>query len=393
MKKMPIIALLLVMARPAFSADFGILFSQIIEAEIDYFAYSPTLTPWLSWEGKNGFSLYLSGHLSFDYYKYSGEFTDSSWDFEPELSHFALNYINERMSFEAGRIEYTDIMGYAAYGLFDGLRIDAITSFGIISVSAFYTGLLFKETAKIIMTENDILQYLKPWDFDNFDGYYASRRVLAALRLDLPVGKTNIFSTEVLAQFDLNDSDNKLHSQYCEVQYMFYPINMMRITAAALLETMQDGDGDLRASFGALAQVRTEISGGLNDWFDFTVKFTSGSIDSAFVPFFSMNYVSQGAVFPISSARLALLEAGYNVKIANALLAGYELHYFIRTFNNFPAAGTLYGGELWTFFTFRPSESIRLTFGAGAFFPRLGNVYPSDTDTIWRLYATLTLAL
>ena len=396
MKRLPLLALLFVMAGLAFSADFGLLIDQKIEAENVLFAYNytypPALAPWFSWNGSNGLSVFLSGLLSFKYSKYSDDIANNSgWLFIPELSRFAFSCrINRGMYFEAGRIAYNDVTGFVAGGLFDGLRFNAVTSFGGISAGAFYTGLLYKETAKITMTGSDMLRYAKPWDFDNFGDYFASRRAFAALRWDLPVGEANNLSAEVLAQFDLNDSGEKLHSQYGEVQFEFYPMNMLRITAAALFETMQNGGGDFNAAFGALARVKTDLPGGPSDWLGFTVKFTSGSTNDTFTP---LNSVTQGAVFPATLTGLALIGADYSVKIINSLFVENTLRYFIRTFNDPASDGILYGGELWASLTWQPLDDIRATLGAGAFFPGFGNVYPSGTDVMWKVNAALTLSL
>ena len=235
--------------------------------------------------------MFLSGLLSFEYSKYSDDVANNSgWLFIPELSRFAFSYrINRGMFFEAGRIAYNDVTGFVAGGLFDGLRFSAATSFGGISAGAFYTGFLYKETAKITMTGGDILRYANPWDFDNFGDYFASRRAFAA----------------------------------------FTPLSS----------------------------------------------------------------VTQGAVFPATLTGLALIGADYSVKIINSLFAECAMRYFIRAFDDPAASGSLYGGELWASFTWQPLEDIRAALGAGAFFPGLGNAYPSGADVMWKVSASVTLSL
>jgi len=408
MKRLPFLALLLVIAGHAFSADFGLLFNRTIEAEHiaedtyqasslvnDLFTFTPALTPWFSWNGDNGLSVYLSGMVSFRYSKYSGDLADNSgWLIIPELYRFALKWrINSGTYLEAGRIMYTDAMGFITGSFVDGLHFNTITPLGSISVGGFYTGFLYKETAKIIMTGSDIDHYVKPWGFDTFADYFASRRAIAALRWDLPIGEANNLSVEFLAQFDLNDSDDKLHSQYGEAQFEFYPISMLRITVAALFETMQNDSGDLGAAFGALAQLQADMPGSLDDRLGFTVKFTSGPTNDNSTAYTPLSSITQSAVLPGIFAGLCVIGADYNIKIVNSLLADCALRYFIRAYDDPAANGNMYGGELWASFSWQPIEDFRATFGAGAFFPGLGNVYPSGTDAMWKISAAVTLAL
>jgi len=395
LKKLPLLVLLLVVAGPVFTADFGLLVNQTIEADKNSFTYTPALTPLFSWNGNDRFSVYLSGLLSWRIRNYTGV-ADGERLFIPELSRFAVIYrINREVFLEAGRIAYNDVTGFAANGLFDGLRCSALLPLGSISAGAFYTGLLYKETAKIIMTKNDTQRYLKSWGADHFGDYFASRRALTALRWDVPVGEMNNLAAEFLAQFDLNDCSGKLHSQYGEVQFTFYPMSMMRITTAALFETMQfmatqNDKGDVSGAFGALAQVKTDLPGDLSDWLSFTVKFTSGSRDGAFTPLTS---ITQGAIFPGTLAGLALIGADYSVKIIDSLFAEGALRYFIRTFDDPAADGAVYGGEFWASFAWQPFEDMRATLGTGAFFPGLGNVYPSNAGAMWKINAAVTLSL
>jgi hypothetical protein len=57
---------------PAFSFDFGLLIGQRvqtereIEAKGNSFSYTPGFTPWFSWDGGQGLSLYFSGIFSFE---------------------------------------------------------------------------------------------------------------------------------------------------------------------------------------------------------------------------------------------------------------------------------------------------------------------------------------
>lgn len=381
----------------AFSLDFGLFAEQKIETDNNLFLYNPSFTPWFSWDGGEKLSVYLSGIFSLEYYKYSDDQAGAGGWTKPalkfELSRSSLNYrINKNMSIEAGRVEYSDALSFAAAGLFDGVRFMAVSPVGNINAGLFYTGLLYKRTANILMTGDDAVKYAEPWGWDNISGSFASRRLLAALRWDIPLGEANTFSVEILSQFDLNGGDQTLHSQYGEIKVDFFPRNMFVITAGAVFEAMENGEGDLYAAFGALAGFKTALPGSLNDWLNINMKFSSGFLNDAFSAFTPLNSIAQGTIFQNTISGLALLSANYSVRINNAIFAEGFLRYFIRTYDDPAADGNLYGGELWASFALQPLDDIRLALGAGVFFPGLGNVYPAGTELMWKINTVLSLS-
>jgi len=379
------------------SLDFGLLISQEIEVENEYLSYTPALTPWFSWNGGKKLSFYISNRFFFDYYNYFDDKDSSGWAkpvFRSELTYTAVNYrINDSMSLEAGRIEYDDALGFAAAGLFDGARFELDLPLGAISIGAFYTGFLYKETALILMTANDVEEYAEPWGIDNLGAYFASQRFLAAVRWNIPLGEAFTLSAEILGQFDLNNDYQNLHSQYGEVKVDFYPLSTMGISAGALFETMQSGGENFYSAFGFLAGVKLDVPGFLNDWLNVNFKFTSGHINDNFIAFTPLSCVSQGEVFPETISGLAFPSADYSVRLHETLFAQGNLRYFISTHNDSDTDGNLYGGEIWASLAWQPLEDIRLTVGGGVFFPSLGNVYPRETDPMWKLNALLTLSL
>jgi len=400
-----------------FSADFGLLLDQRLEAENGLsgnrlITYTPALAPWFSWNGGEGVSVYLSGLFSYRYYNYNGDISGDGWTFVPELSRlvkdggifipeisrFAINYrINEGMTLEAGRVAYDDALGFVASGLFDGVILETEAPLGTITAGIFYTGLLYKETGKIIMTDYDAKKYSEEWDYDFSTGYFTSRRALAAVRWDMPVGESNSLSAELLAQFDLNGEDEKLNSQYLEVLYEFYPeispmFSMMRVSVGALVETMQNNDGDFGAAFGFLAKVKTDLPTSISDWLGLTVKFTSGASGDIFNSFIPLSSVSQGMIFANTNAGLALVSADYSLMITESLFAECSFSYYIRTYDDPYIDGRLYGGEVWASLGWQPLEDIRATLGGGVFFPGMGNIYPDNSDAMWKITAGVTLS-
>jgi hypothetical protein len=381
----------------AFSLDFGLLIDQKFELENEFLSYSPGLIPWLSWDGGSGLSFYLSGALSFKYKRYDdGIDNNDGWSdpaLLPELSRFALSYRpNQNLGLEVGRVVYTDALGFAANGLFDGLRVEAGLPYGVITGGLWYTGLLYKETAKIMMSDADMKNYAEPWDWDNMDAYFASRRLLAAVRWDMPFLEFHTLSLEALAQFDLN-AETRLHSQYLEAEAALFPAGKLGLNAGVLFEALEDGEGEFAAALGARLRLRMDLPGFLNDSLAVTMKFTSGQWNDTFTAFTPLSSPTQGDIFPGTLSGLALFSVDYAARFHRTLLLESVLRYFIRTWDDPASPGSLYGGELWASLAWQPLDDLRLSLGGGVFLPGLGNIDPgSGNDPQWKFAVGLTLS-
>jgi hypothetical protein len=374
-----------------FSLDFGLLLDQNIEAENKYFSYTPAFIPWFSWYDGQGMSLYLSGIFSLKYNNYDSGISDNDGLRKPyilpELSRFSFTWQSGQISIEAGRVEYADALGQTASGLFDGLRFQTSTPIGSLSVGAFYTGLLYKETAKILMTANDAAEYAKP--VESFNDYFASKRLFVFGRLDIPFLEYHNLFFEVLAQFDLNGNDEKLHSQYAQAALEYFLKNNMKISGGFVFETMENGDGDFTAAFGALAVFETDMPGSLNDSLKITAKFSSGPMGE-FAGFTPLSSITQGMIFPGTFSGIWLVKVNYAVRILPSLFAETNISLFGRTYNEAGSDGSLYGGEIWASLAWQPLEDLRVTLGGGVLIP--GNAYPAGTDTMWKINAGLLLS-
>jgi hypothetical protein len=334
--------------------------------------------------------------LSLKYNNYDDGISDNDGLREPvvlpELSRFSFAYrAGQRYSIEAGRVVYADVLGHIASGLFDGLRFQTATPIGGVSAGAYYTGLLYKETAKILMTANDAAQYGKP--VENFDDYCASKRIFAAVRLDIPVMEYHNSSFEVLAQFDMNDNEEKLHSQYAQAVIEIFTQENMKISGGFIFETMENGGGDFAAAYGALAAFETEMPGSLNDNLKFTAKFSSGPVNETFPGFVPLTTITQGMVFPGTFSGLWQAKINYTVRLLPSLFAETNISYFGRTYSEADSGGNLYGGEIRASLAWQPLEDIRATLDCGVFMPGTGNAYPAGTGTTWKINVGLLLSL
>jgi hypothetical protein len=401
MKRIFLLAVFLILSGFIFALDYGGTIEERFEADNELFKNTIGLSPWFSWDINEDLYLYLSGILSIDYYKYGNSWIDNyygGWVAVPEISLFMLSYIIDNdMSIRVGRVNYSDILGYTASGLFDGVNFKMMLPVGNLDTGLYFTGLLYKETAKVVMTTLEKFEYENPWRNSDPSGkYFASNRLFLTGRLDMPFPLYDAinFSSELLLQFDVNGEEQVIHSQYLEASIEYSPKDMMRVSGGILIEVMENNHGDVGAAFGLLAQGKMAlVETPFNDFVGVTLKFTSASTSDAFTAFTPITSTPQGNVFSQSLEGLLLIGADYSARVIESLYTEAALRYFIRTYSDSYAKGYLYGPELWAFASWRHFEDIRVNLGVGLFFPGLGNVYPSNTDLMWKVTFGLAIFL
>lgn len=392
-----LILLLLFTSGLIFSFDFGVNIGQQFEVDNNQFTSDTSISPWSSFDIGKNVSAYLSGVLTLKFINFYGDDSPNYNDFIfiPELSRFVFIYrINEKMSVEAGRLVFSDVLNFTASGLFDGARFKMELPPGTLSASLLLTGLLYKETANIIMTGTDAADYAVLFDGTNYKYYGASSRMILAARWDMPLKlpkiEDSMLSADVITQFDLNNNDDFLNSQYTAALLEFYPMDSLRVTGGLLFGTMQNSDS-FGAAFGFLAQGKTDVPfTSAADLFSVTVKATFGSTDNGFNSYQPISGVPQGHVFEETLSGLASFNMTYNIKIIESLFAECSLSYFISTYDDLNKR--LYGGEFWASVAWQPFEELLVFFGSGIFIPGMGDVYPKDTGVMWKLIAGATLS-
>ncbi|MCL2758914.1 MAG: hypothetical protein FWD22_01735 [Treponema sp.] len=371
----------------AFSYDYGLLTDQRFEFDNEAFVYYPIFIPWFSWDGGEGLSVYLSGILSLKYRSSkSGE--NDGWGspaLVPEISRFSARYrLQDNFFIEAGRITYSDCLGMTAYGLFDGVKIETGLPVGYLNAGLFFTGLLYKETAQIMMTETDA------FNFVDKDNYFASSRFFANARYDLPIQEEYLLSLETLFQFDINGASDFLHSQYAQAMVEFFPQNKAGVAVGALFELMERKN-EVNAAFGALARFRMDMPTEFDSGVRVTCKFTSGPFNDTSYAFAPVSSPAMGLIFSETISGLALISADYTARLRGDLLADAALSYFFRTYKDPLVDGSIYGCELQASVAWQPYDDLRASLGCGLFFPGLGNIY-ADTKTLWKIKASIMMS-
>jgi hypothetical protein len=396
--------ILLFFTAAAFALDFGV----ILGADGEYtgaitpegFSVTSYASPWVSAVLNETISFHVSGKLAYDYAE--GRDPRGRFFFEPERTELTLRPASS-LSLTLGRQRFRDALGLAASGLFDGAGGGVNLGGGRLSLGVFYTGLLYKETAKIIMTAGDLENYEKPLDTEGLDGYFASRRVLLALTGDFPallpwMGLT----AQGLAQFDVNDGGDALHSQYLELRCTAELLNSLHLALGAVGELIRgEGTEGIQGSAAISAGADWEAPGALNDLLSAQFLWTSGRTGGGVHAFIPVGGVKGGSVF--DPGLRALMRAGLSYRARP--LAGFSAEagaqYFIRTdletLGDAELDGTsesrLLGGEVSGSLIWAPDAALRLSAGGGAFFPGWGKAFREDAAVRWKANVGLIVSL
>jgi hypothetical protein len=220
--------------------------------------YACFLGPWVSASPHETLGLYFSGSVAL-------RLEQEGWNFLPvlsappvlpELGRFMLAWRPlPRLGLEAGRLRWGDSNGVIAAGLFDGITVSVDLWGSGLSAGGYYTGFQYKDSADICMTLSDAAEYLQPFDWDDPAAtYFASRRVLAALSWEAPAlaGSPHGLCLQGLGQFDLNDTEDWLHSQYLSLRFLFSPLPVFALSAGAVLELTEQAEADAKAALALL---------------------------------------------------------------------------------------------------------------------------------------------
>jgi hypothetical protein len=386
----------------AFAADFGL----VLGAEGEYagglppegFSAAGTAIPWVSAVFNEKINLYVSAKLTVQYEEKQDPL--ERFLFEAERIELNVNPLSP-VHITLGRQRFQDSAGMIAQGLFDGLDTAVNLDRGRLSLGAFYTGLLYKKTAKILLTGSDLERYQKPLDSPNLEGYFASRRILLSLAGEFPGLLPGLSLTgQGLAQFDVNGAEDALHAQYLEARLTLNPLDPLYADLGAVGEFVQVPD-DKWGSMAVFAGTDWEVPGLLNDLLSAKFFWTSGKTGGVLRAYTPVGGVSGGRIFTPGLG--ALMNAGLSYQAR--FLAGFSgeagMAYYIRTDTETLGDGDLdgsstspfLGGELYGSLVWVPDPALRFTAGGGAFFPRWGGAFRGDAPVRWKVNFGVIISL
>ncbi|MCL2185134.1 MAG: hypothetical protein FWB86_04665 [Treponema sp.] len=332
-------------------------------------------------------SFYAAAGIALDY--------EDTFRIIPELLRTEFTYNSGSWGIKAGRINYADPLSFIAAGLFDGVQYHTNTSIGRFNISAFYTGLLYKETANITMTPEDLNIYNTPLDFSDFSNtYFAPKRLIAAFDWSHPsIARKFRMNVSVIGQFDLSDSDYQYHSQYLVLKGGL-PINKFFIEAGFAVQFSQaisDTDTVNNIAFAGDFNFTWLIPANINSSLSFSARVAGGRIDETVGNFVPITTVYFGNILSLKMSGLSILNLNYSARFMEKIAAFLSMSYFIRndlgTVTGYPISDKkeyFLGAEIYAGFIYKPFSDLQFNLGGGAFLPSLGNASPNE-KILWRL--------
>jgi hypothetical protein len=391
---------------PAGALDFGLVLTQELKTANEggegAFSYTPAAGPWVSGPLGEKFNLYLSGKIRFAYTHGVGGV--SAWREPvalPELDRSELTWqVSPVLSCTVGRQGFRDPAGLTAGGLFDGVSAGLSAGGSRFTAGAYYTGLLGRDTAAIVMTGRDREGYAAPVALDGT--YFASRRVLGGVGWEHPgLGSRSSLALGLLGQFDLNGGEDRLHSQYISGRYgVRLPVST-GVEAAWVLGIREASGGGAGGCCAGSRGGSWGLPGAWEDRVSFRGLYTSpgeGAVLWAFMPVTSL---PQGQVFTPAAVGLSVVTGAYRLQPRRTVSLNAEYSYFIRTdtvsFRDgrdvLEGTGYFLGGEVYAAARWFPLPDLALSAGGGAFFPRPGNAFTAAAAVRWKAVLGVVLSL
>ena len=401
------ILLLIIPCLSLAAGDFGIILDQSGsysgisggDSSDNITEYTGSLIPRFSaLIGERG-DIYLSAGLNMEY-------TNEEWHFVPELLRTEFNWLSDNAAFTAGRMHYSDPLGFIAQGLFDGAQVSFNTAYGTFSAGAWYTGFLYKKRAEIAMTGAEMENYNADLDYGDFvDTYFASRRLLSALDWEHPslVGGFVRAKLSLMGQFDLNDEDYKLHSQYVTGK-LSLPAGAFLFDIGGSFGLFHATGEDAEPAFAAEAGVAYTLPTSFPSRLSFLGRYSSGVADNgSYVAFIPVTTQPHGSVIEAKITGITMLSLDYIARLHRTVAISIASSYFIRsdlgTYTAYPVylgsdtdKGYFLGNEFFARLFWNPVSDLSFNLGGGVFLPSMGNV-ASSADPMWRVELNLVLSL
>ena len=403
MKAFAKLIFLLFLAAPALSAqDWGLLTDQNVKAYSigtdditgsaeNSLEYTAAVIPWISVPMENA-DLFISAAAS-------AHFADKQWEIIPELLRTEISLrLAQNGTLSVGRIGYTDPLGIVANGLFDGIYYSHDSERGTIGAGAWYTGLLFKKTAYITMTEEDLDLYYEGLDYSDFAGtYFAPKRAFGALDWDYSAGDFSALNCALMGQVDLSGREKLYHSIYLMAK-LTVPVNSFIFELGGLAETAIASKRyyySFAGEFGIGWMLPTPI----HDKLQLRGRLTNGALpDFNIIPFVPVTTIPQGNVLRTKLSGLSMISLDYTARLHTTFSVQLASSYFILSdLDTYPSNGLIggtdgffLGNEFYGRLVWSPVSDLHITAGGGAFLPSMGN---ADRNAGMIIFAEFTVKL
>ena len=395
--KIIVCAVLAVLAcQAAWSADFGLIWDMGAGLDGTGFGgtapaleYTGMIIPRFSVPVGDDGDFYISAGFKAGY--------TGSWEFVPELLRTEFSWQFEKGLLKAGRIYYSDPLGFAAAGLFDGVQYSFDTDAGIFSAGAWYTGFLYRKRAGIAMTADEQISLNAELKYSDFlNTYFASKRVMAAFDWFYP-GPVSV-NLALLGQLDLNDPANLsdgVHTQYLSGKVTI-PFGSVILGIGACGE-IAELSGSFNFALAGELEAVIDLPTPIEDQLTVLGRYSSGKWeDSSLIAFLPVSGQTQGELLKSKFSGISLISVDYLARLTGSMSIEASSAYFIRndlnTLHLYGTDGYFLGNEFFARFFWSPFSDLQLNAGAGIFLPSLGNAAPKG-EPLWRAELNLVLSI
>jgi hypothetical protein len=219
--------------------------------------------------------------------------------------------------------------------------------------------------------------------------------------------KTSLFNTGNslllggIGQFDFNDTDARIHSQWIEAQFTAPLGARFNTVSGAVIELAEETGKDPCAAFALSAELQWFPATAVSDVWSIRGGFSSGAWNEVLRGFIPLTAKAQGKVLRPMLSGIALAETVYSARFHRSFSAEISGAYFFRTDNTTYAApdmdagssSPLLGGELYGSLSWAPFSDVVFSLGGGAFLPQTGNVFSDDAKVKYRVELAAGISL
>jgi hypothetical protein len=336
----------------------------------------------------------------------------------PELLRTDVMLRFGEFGIRGGRFHYSDPMNFVVNSLLDGFQVTHNSPMGRFGLGAWFTGILYKKNAQIMITDREQDIYDAPIDRKDYHNtYFAPQRYLVSLDWEHPsVGGFMQVNTAFSAQMDgvRVPGASRFHSQYltCKVSIPYDDLSFILGgtlgTFFFLVEGNNFGNIQLASNYPFALAGELGVYWTLPTSFDSTLSFTGnyatgneGDFFSSYAPLTARFF---GDIFQVKMSGFTIFKLNYSARFHHTFGANFSASYYIRNDvsihpGNLVGDGDAgegaehMGAEVMARFVFSPFSDLQFNLGMGSFFPAMGNNWPGakpiyriDLTTIFGLY-------
>lgn len=354
-------------------------------------AESLKLSLWLSFKPVDNAALYIKS--SFDC-ENTGIFkTADAWKLAGELDILRFTVSAPPLFYaELGRVPFQDSLGLVANAAFDGATLGFAGERHAFSASAFYTGLTYKQTARLLLSQRDKFAYYE-------GGYFAPPHLIMSAAYDFfpPFWEDSQLSVNLIHEIDLRENArSRTTFALCKIALPFAENYLLQGGAAFAWAEENEVP---QYSIASTIDFSIDLSRFYPSQLLFEIKLLYGAFDAA-QPMPVITFRDLSALYSPEQARLITFKTSYLARFSPILSFEGAFLLFARLsadylpavplyggYENPDASGFLLGEELVLSAVWTPLSDLSLNIGAAFFFPDNGpsSVYLPMAPIAWAL--------